>query len=232
MQAILEAELPIKGLGYSIVPYVHKVEENLFEKNLYAQNNGLEILQSPAVNKVAKAVKPEKPTKQFLDYAREHSKYNEDYLLQLYNQVHNYIWGRLGYWIRSKEILALLPAKPSIHPRIISSDYYRRAIVKLIKDYKVVEDDVYDYKIDINVITPNPIIKVNWLRENGRITPEMAGILGANINTRVWIDTISSIGEGLRSLDWRFLDGETRLSSNDNPWDRYSGMGSLLGKKI
>jgi hypothetical protein len=221
--------IPIQGVTYGILPEVSLRGKNSFETDLYAQDNDLTFLPSPDVNKIAKAVQPEKPSRQFISYARKQAKQarlTDEDIREAYEQLHEQIWKK--YWIRAKEILVWLP-RPMTHPRILNESPTSEVISILIKDYKATKEE----KFDIRGIEPDPSIQVKWPRKDGNITPELAQLLGAQNNIYVWTNSNPQHHEGLRALYWDFGDRERpSLDSDWDPWLRDSDVGSLLGRKM
>ncbi len=221
-----QAYVPIQGVEYSIIPEVSLRGKNLFEVQLYAQDNGLVVLPSTDVNRVAKAVQRDKPNGDFIRYARDHTDLNEKDVNDAYRQLHDGIWQR--YRVRAREILMWVPSSPTMHPRLVSDKSPASEVVSvLLKDYKVVGRD----KLDIRGISPDPRFRVNWPTSYQKITKELSQLLGAPDNTDVWTYPNTQDYEGLRALYWDFRGRERPvLYSLGGPWLRFSDWGSLLGR--
>jgi hypothetical protein len=220
----IEAYVQIPGLeGMEIFAAVTLLGKNLWETQLYAQENGLTVLSSEEINAVARAVKSETPTKEFLEYNRERTPYNDRYLSEIYKQLHNDLYH--NYAVRAREILAWVESSVTI-PRVVSSD--RGSLhAYLIKDYEVVDND------RIKPTSSDSISQVNWPKEHGTITSELADLLEAPADTYVYTYPDTKYADGLRALRWGFrLRERPLLSSRVEPSDRDSYRGSLLGRKL
>lgn len=232
MATQVQTYLPIQGIEYLIIPEVSLRGKNLFETQLYAQGNGLVVLSSSDIIKVARAVHAKNPGRDFTRYARDRTNLNDKDVADAYRQLHDDIRNR--YWVRAREVLMWVHSQSTMHPRLVSDESPNTGIVSiLLRDYKVVDDD----KLDIRGITPDPRVRANWLSTNGRITPEIAQLLGVQDwgyaqKTDVWTNPDPQDYEGLRALFWGFwVRGRLILDSCGGPWDGDSGRGSLLGRK-
>lgn len=220
----VEAYVQIPGLeGIEILPSVQLLGKNLLETQLYAQENGLTVLSSDEINAVAKAVKSETPTKEFLEYNRERTPYNDRYLSEAYKQLHNDLYH--NYVVMAREILAWVESSAQI-PRVVSPSK-RSLQAYLIKDYEVVDNE------KIKPASSDSVAQVNWPKEHGIITSELAELLKAPADTFVYADPDTKYADGLRALGWYFWGREwPDLFSNVGPSFRDSGRGSLLGRKL
>lgn len=220
--------LPIEGVKLPIIPEVSLRGNKLFEAQLHAQENSLTILFSRDINRVARAVRPEKPEKCFITYARERTTLTDKDVADAYGRLHEQIWK--NYWVRAGEVLVWKSSEA--HPRNISSESPDKVTSTLISDYRVVDGRNEDYAIDTTGIEPEPHIKIDWPKKDGTITPEMAKLFGAEDNTYVWTNADPRWHEGLRSLVWGFGDRECPvLISNWHPWYGNPNRGYLLGRK-
>ncbi|MBI3412777.1 MAG: hypothetical protein HY051_01710 [Candidatus Aenigmarchaeota archaeon] len=109
--------VPIQGVELPIIPDVSLRGKNLYEAQLHAQNNGLAILGSPDINTVARAVRPKRPSKKFIGYAREKTDLGDKDVTDAYGQLHDQIWKQC--WVRAREILV---RQSPAYPRIISGE--------------------------------------------------------------------------------------------------------------
>ncbi|MBI2084848.1 MAG: hypothetical protein HYT70_04550 [Candidatus Aenigmarchaeota archaeon] len=221
--------LPIKGMQYSVIPEVSLLGKDLWEAQLYAQDNGLVVLSSPDINRLARAVKGDNPDRQFLRYAREQAEkqgtsLNDNDAKDGYKRLHDGLWKQ--YVAIAREILVWTrDAQPINHPMIVLKDM--PVTSHLITDYRV-EKQGDGYRIVEAVVT-----SANWMKEDGAITPEMAQLLGAEPNTHVWTNPNPDYENGLRALGWDFRGRERPyLVSDWEPWDRNSYGGSLLGRRL
>jgi hypothetical protein len=225
-----EELIPIKGLGYDVFPRP-LLGKDLFESQLYLQGNGLDALPSSAICKLAKRVEPAEPSDQFLDYAaKNNTDMSRNEAASFYKELHGGIWGK--YWIRAKEFLVWIDTTPSpfSHPRISFKPAVSELESFLIRDYKIVDKGNKDYVFETAL---DSLVQVNWLKEDGEITAEMAKLLGAPNSTSVRADSYSTVHEGLRALDWNFWHRvNPGLDSSWSPWGRSSGLGSLPGRKL
>lgn len=121
-------------------------------------------------------------------------------------------------------------------PRITGVELPRNGKPILITNYKVQDRGNGNYQAVLQ--GDKSFAEIDWLRQNGTITPEMlnlllpqdaVGSLNAN-NTYVWTDSNHNYSEGLRRLRWGFgvLEGPG-LVSDGGPGGRGSGRGALLG---
>lgn len=225
--------IPIRGVEYLIIPEVAQRGKNLFETQLYAQENGLIVLSSRDINKVARSVQAEKPSRNFTRYARDRTDLNDKDVADAYRKLRNDIWNE--YRIRAREVLMWVPTKSIMHPRLISDQSPDTEVVSiLLRDYKVVDSD----KLDIIGISPDSRVRVNWITSNGTITEEMVRLLGIQDwdyaqETGVWNNQYPTFYEGLRALFWDFRDYVLSvLVSEWEPWDKDFDLGSLLGRKL
>lgn len=230
MQAELETKtlIPIPGTEYEVLLEVASRGMSLWEIQLYAQDNGLEVLSSADVNTVARAVKSD-PSKSAINLAIDRNpdlspNTVRDAYRQLKEQIHDY---DKGFWITANEILMWRrnTSTPS-HPRISYSKQSGELESYLIKKYKVVDRGKQDYAITDAEMTP-----IDWPKEGGTISKELAKALNTESNTYVYTDTNPDSYEGLRALGWDFrLRGGPGLYSSWIPRGRISDMGSLLGR--
>ncbi|MBI2547278.1 MAG: hypothetical protein HYW23_02420 [Candidatus Aenigmarchaeota archaeon] len=130
-------------------------------------------------------------------------------------------------------------AVQSYSPRITGAELPRNGSPIIISSYRV--DDVNranrDYRINLEGMD-NPFKQVNWVRQNGTITPEMMNLLVPRDavkplkadNTYVWTNSNPELYEGLRALIWGFGGRERPdLDSGREPEYGYSDRGSVLG---
>lgn len=220
-EAYLGRELvSIKGVEVSVLDGVELRGKNLFEAERYAQENGLVRLSSKDINTVAKAVKSETPTSEFVRHAAKNG-LDKELAKKAYENLHTDIHKK--YWVEGSEIL--MWSASDFHPRIIDGEERKQLKSFLITDYKITDDD----KIDISGRAKPKA--VNWPEQNGVITPEIAELLNAPSNTFVYTNSDVNYQEGLRALDWDFGGRERPdLYSDWRPWHRNSDIGSLLGK--
>ena len=221
MAVATQLYIPIKGVEYFLVPEVSQRGKNLFETARYAHDNGLVVLPSQDINRVARTVRPERPSKEFVSYARERTDLTDKDAVDAYRKLHEDIWQK--YWIRAREVLIWTPTKSEFdHPTIVTEGSDSKSY--MMTDYKV---DPKEDKFE-----SAPPVPVNWMRQTGTITPEMAQLLGADDNTYVWTSPDPKLYDGLRALGWDFRSPEwPGLYSDFEPRDRNSYWGSLLGRK-
>lgn len=124
-------------------------------------------------------------------------------------------------------------AQPKMYSqRIVGSELPKEGNPILISNYKVTDIGNKDYRIGLDGMQ-NPFIQINWPRENGKMSVELAKVLGAGADTYVYTDSDSEYCEGLRRLDWGFwVRLRLVLYSFRLPWDRGSALGSLLGSVV
>lgn len=232
MTTQVQPYLPVQGVEYLIIPEVSQRGKNLFETQLYAQDNGLVVLSSLEVNRAARAVQTENPNRDFVRYARDRTNLSDKDVADAYGQLHDGIWNR--YWVRARDVLMWVSSQPTMHPRLVSDESPDAEVVSiLLRYYKVVDGD----KLDTRGISPDSIIRVSWPKTNGRITSEIVQLFGVKDwnyaqKTHVWTNPNPQDYEGLRALVWDFGDREGPvLVSYWGPWDGGSGWGSLLGRR-
>jgi len=123
--------------------------------------------------------------------------------------------------------------------RIAGAELPRDGSPILISNYTVepVNRANRDYGINLNGMGAS-FKQVNWLSENGAITPAMLDLLVPQDarkplradKTFAWTNPNSDYAEGLRALIWLFRGRERSvLNSYWGPCDRISYWGSLLG---
>ena len=218
--------IPIVGAGYSILPEVALRGEDVFQSNRYAQLHSLEVLPLRAVSRTARAVKAESPTDAFRKYARRvDSNLRQDLIDESYIKLHDQIWNR--YLVRAKEVL--IWSNVSMRPRVVGEEETAKLKSALLMDYKVpANEDVFN----ISGIE-SPTMQVKWPAKDGTTTKALAKLFELDPKTYVYTNTDTNFKEGIRALVAYFRDRERpNLNSDWDPWNRYSDMGSLLGRKI
>lgn len=210
--------LEIECLDIDIVMYRGK---DLFETQLYAQDNGLVVLNSPEINAIARSLENETPDPEWVKQQAEKLGLKRKQIEHAYASFHDDV--RENYWIRAGEILAW----PPYSERIVNSDLNRKSEKPiLLRGYEISERSKGDY-----IIEGGEVIEVDWPRENGTIPENLAQLLNAKDNTYVWTNPNPKQYEGLRALDWDFrLREGPGLDSVWVPWLSGSGGGSLLGR--
>jgi len=218
----LEIEfIDIPGVNIPVRPEVAYTGKNLFETQLYAQDNGFVDLDSPESNIIAYFVRPETPKAEWVKQQAEKFKVKRGTVENAYANLHDDIWKK--YWIRTGEILAW----PPYSKRIVNSELNRKSKKPiLLRGYEVLEKSKGDY-----VIKGGKVIEVDWPKENVTIPKNLLELLNAKDDTYIWTNPNPEFYEGLRALAWHFrLRGGPDLVSVWYPWSSYSGMGSLLGR--
>lgn len=236
----IEPYLPIPGLEYLIYPRILRYE-NLWKTQLYAEDSDLTVLSSQDIHKVKTGI--DRPN-EFLSYALEKTDLTESDVINGRRQLEDQI---RQFRIRAKEILI---TSLSPHPRIIAPDESPE-VPFLIADYSVrvrtfidYDKDVIfidreewggftDYDIDVSDIEPDPRVPIKW--SYGKISQEIAQLLGAKKSTRIWTNTIEP-NEGVWALIWNFTEPyigpQLHVNADLGLWVPFTDIGSLLGKKL
>lgn len=218
----LEIEyIEIPGVDIPVRPEVAYRGRDLFETQLYAQDNGLVDLDSQQVNTIASFLESENPDAEWVKQQIEKLGLRRETVENAYASFRDDVWRK--YWIRSGEILAW----PPYSERIDNSELNRKSKKPvLLRGYEILEKKKGDY-----VIKGGKVIEMDWSRENGTIPKNLAKLLNARDDTYVWTNPNPEFYEGLRALGWAFRVREwPNLGSSWDPWRSSSIRGSLLGR--
>lgn len=236
----LEIEfIDIPGLSISVRPKVECRGKNLFETQLYADND-FDVFDSPEINTIAYFARPENPNAEWIKQQAEKLKVKREAVENAYANLHEDIWEK--YWVESGEILALSPYSK----RIINSKLNRKSKKPvLLRGYEISHaEDIVDertgWKTAVKegdyVIKGGKVIEVYWPRKDEFITKNLIKLLNAREDTYVWTHLDPEFYEGLRTLIWGFglhggLRSRPHLHSEWHPWGQDFEVGFLLGRR-
>jgi len=212
----------IPGVDIPVRPVALCRRCNLGEAQVYAQQNGLVVLNSPEINAIANFLENENPNDEWVKQQAEKLKVSEETIRKVYADFRSDVWHK--YWFITAEVLVLPPfsEKRLDYPELDRNS--KKPI--LLRGCRVLEKGKGDF-----VLKGGKVIEVDWPTKDGRIPKNLVKLLNARDDTFVWVESKPGFYESERTIAWdyRFRMG-VEVQSYFGPMEWGSRGAFLMGK--
>ena len=192
--------IEIPGVDIPVRPEALCRRAGLAEAQVYAQQNGLVVLNSPEINKIANFLEKEDPDEEWVKQQAEKLKVSEETIRNVYASFRKDVWWK--YWLITAEVLVLPPFSET---RLDYPELDRKSKKPiLLRDCRVLEKEVKS-ALDMEfVLSGGEIIEVDWPLKDGVIPKNLVELLNARDDTMVFVESKEGFYESERTVAWDF----------------------------
>lgn len=200
-QKTVEVEfVEIPGVDVLVRPVALCRRAGLAEAQVYAQQNGLVVLNSPDINTIANFLEKEDPDEEWVKQQAEKLRVSEETIRNVYASFRKDVWWQ--YWLITAEVLVLPPfsEKRLDYPELDRNS--KKPI--LLRGCRVLKKEVKS-ALDMEfVLSGGEIIEVDWPSKDGVIPKNLVELLNARDDTMVFVESKEGFYESERTVAWDF----------------------------